>query len=64
MFKRPKGPMPGNWWAKFNLKVNPYIYGPMPWKRTSIRWRREEASRGVRMWIWKDEMTADRYGVF
>ena len=36
-----------SWWRAFNLITNPYIYGPMPWKRGSLRYRKEEAvSRG------------------
>ena len=31
------------WWTAFGLYNNPYIYGPMPWKRTSKTWRRVEA---------------------
>lgn len=32
-----------HWWAWLGLKANPYIYGPMPWKKTSERYRRSEA---------------------
>ncbi len=36
---RPKG-----WWREnFGLYTNPYVYGPMPWKRTSLRHRQAEA---------------------
>lgn len=32
------------WWREnFGLKQNPYIYGPMPWKRTSRKYRLQEA---------------------
>lgn len=37
--RRPLG-----WWREnFNLKHNPYIYGPMPWKHTSAAKRKAEA---------------------
>ena len=32
-----------NWWIDLGCKTNPYIYGPMPWKRTSKKFRRAEA---------------------
>lgn len=32
-----------SWWRAFNLITNPYIYGPMPWKRGSLKYRKEEA---------------------
>ena len=33
-----------NWWREnFGLYDNPYIYGPMPWKRTSDKYRKQEA---------------------
>ena len=36
---RPKG-----WWREnFGLYENPYIYGPMPWKRTGVLFRKQEA---------------------
>jgi hypothetical protein len=25
------------WWRGFSLYQNPYIYGPIPWKRTGVR---------------------------
>jgi len=31
------------WWRDFGLYNNPYIYGPMPWKKTSLRHRKREA---------------------
>ena len=31
------------WWRQFGLYVNPYIYGPMPWKRKSLKHRKAEA---------------------
>jgi hypothetical protein len=32
------------WWRlNFGLYVNPLVYGPMPWKKTSHKFRREEA---------------------
>lgn len=44
-----------NWWSAFGLKKNPYVYGPMPWKRTSEFWRRVEArERGHLAWYWRD----------
>lgn len=37
--RRPLG-----WWREeFGLYNNPYIYGPMPWKRTGIAWRKAES---------------------
>ncbi len=36
-----------NWWKPLGLKVNPYVYGPMPYKRTCIHHRRAE-SRSTR----------------
>ena len=45
----------GNWWTEFGLAKNPYVYGPMPWKRTSEFWRRVEArERGWPAWHWSD----------
>lgn len=39
---RPKG-----WWREeFGLYSNPYVYGPMPWKRTSLKYRKMEAEHG------------------
>ena len=31
------------WWRQFGLYHNPYVYGPMPWKRTSSKHRKSEA---------------------
>ena len=31
------------WWRELGLYENPYIYGPMPWKKTSKVHRRAEA---------------------
>ena len=32
------------WWREnFGLYTNPYVYGPMPWKRTGAIWRKREA---------------------
>lgn len=31
------------WWRDHGLYNNPYIFGPMPWKKTGLRCRREEA---------------------
>ena len=33
------------WWLEFGLDHNPYVYGPMPRLRTSVRYRLEEARR-------------------
>jgi DNA-directed RNA polymerase subunit RPC12/RpoP len=45
----------GNWWSAFGLDKNPYVYGPMPYKRTSEFWRRVEArERGWMSWKWSD----------
>ena len=50
-----------NWWSQFGLKKNPYVYGPMPHKRTSERWRIEEARKmGWLAWYWVDEYTQER----
>ena len=44
-----------NWWSALGLKTNPYVYGPMPYRRTSQFWRRVEAKeRGWLAWYWKD----------
>ena len=52
-----------NWWSQFGLKKNPYVYGPMPYKRTAERWRLEEARRmGWLAWYWVDEYTSERLG--
>jgi hypothetical protein len=40
----PYGDVNGlGWWREFGLYNNPFIYGPMPWKRGGIKHRREEA---------------------
>ena len=56
MYIRPKGPTPMNWWTALGFEKNPYVYGPMPWKRTSQYWRRVEA-RNTKMiaWRWNDD---------
>ena len=52
------------WWHEFGLKKNPYVYGPMPRLRTSLRYRIEEARRmGWMAWTWDDEYTEQRKGV-
>jgi hypothetical protein len=43
VFKRGTERKKIGWWILLGIPVNPYIYGPMPWKRTSIRHRKEEA---------------------
>ena len=49
------------WWRQFGLKKNCYVYGPMPHKRTSERWRLQEArERGWLAWYWVDEYTDQR----
>ena len=32
-----------SWWRAFGLMTNPYIYGPMPWKRSNLKYRKQEA---------------------
>ena len=50
-----------DWWHNFGLKVNPYVYGPMPRLRTSQRYRMEEARRMRWMaWTWDDEYKDER----
>ena len=40
----PYGDVNGlGWWRQFGLYSNPYVYGPMPYKRNGIKHRREEA---------------------
>ena len=52
------------WWHDFGLAKNPYIYGPMPHKRTSERFRIEEARRmGWVAWTWQDEYSEARKGI-
>lgn len=49
------------WWRQFGLEKNCYVYGPMPHKRTSERWRLQEArERGWLAWYWVDEYTDQR----
>jgi predicted nucleic-acid-binding Zn-ribbon protein len=49
------------WWHEFGLKVNPYVYCPMPRLRTSQRYRIEEARRmGWMAWTWNDEYKEER----
>lgn len=31
------------WWVHLGCLSNPYVYGPMPWKRTALKWRVIEA---------------------
>ena len=52
------------WWHEFGLDRNPGVYGPMPHKRTSLRYRLEEARRmGWMEWTWDDEYKEERKGV-
>lgn len=52
------------WWLQFGLDRNPYVYGPMPCLRTSVRFRLEEARRmGWIAWTWIDEYTEERKGI-
>ena len=52
------------WWHDFGLAKNPYVYGPMPRKRTSERFRLEEARhRGWVAYMWQDEYTDERKGI-
>ena len=41
--KRGKDRQNANWWVLLGLSKNPYIYGPMPWKKTNLKYRRAEA---------------------
>ena len=55
---------PSGWWHDFGLAKNPYIYAPMLRKRTSERFRLEEARRmGWVAWTWQDEYTDERKGI-
>jgi hypothetical protein len=57
--QKPKGSR--GWWTAFGLEKNPYVYGPMQRKRTSVQHRIIEARRmGWVEWVWDDEYTADR----
>ena len=60
-----RGPFNANgWWKKFGLDSNPYVYGPMPRKRTSQLYRMQEARRmGWMSWIWDDEYKYQRKGI-
>ena len=59
--ERPTRQCGTNWWHQFGLKKNPFVYGPMQYKRTSERWRLEEArQRGWLAWYWQDELTEQR----
>ena len=52
------------WWLEFGLDCNPYVYGPMPRLRTSVRYRLEEARRmGWMSWVWDDEYKEERKGL-
>ena len=52
------------WWLEFGLDCNPYVYGPMPRLRTSVRYRLEEARRmGWMAWTWNDEYMEERKGL-
>ena len=52
------------WWHDFGLAKNPYVYGPMPRKRTSERFRLEEARQpGWVAYMWQDEYTDERKGI-
>ena len=42
-FKKGRERASYGWWLDLGLKNNPYIVGPMPYKRTSLVWRRKEA---------------------
>ena len=49
------------WYWKFGLKSNPYVYGPMPARRTSKPYRMEEARRmGWMVFMWNDGLKEDR----
>ena len=43
MFARGRDRKSYGWWLDLGIKNNPYIYGPMPWKKTSLTHRRQEA---------------------
>ena len=52
------------WWHEFGLDTNPGVYGPMPHKRTSERYRLEEArQRGWVAYMQQDEYTDERKGI-
>ena len=49
------------WWHVFGLTKNPYVYGPMPYKRTGERYRLEEARQmGWVAFMWQDKYTHER----
>ena len=49
------------WYKAFGLEKNPFVYGPMPAKRTSEHYRREEARRmGYMLYMWDDGLKEDR----
>ena len=49
------------WYKAFGLEKNCYVYGPMPAKRTSEHYRREEARRmGYMLYMWDDGLKEDR----
>ena len=55
---------PSGWWHDFGLTKNPYVYGPMPYKRTGERYRLEEARQsGWVAFMWQDEYTDERKGI-
>lgn len=60
-----RGPYNANgWWKQFGLDSNPYVYGPMPRKRTSQIYRMQEARRmGWMSWIWDDEYKEQRKAI-
>ena len=58
-WSRPTGST--QWWTQFGLTKNPFVYGPMPRRRTGEFWRRAEAR--VRGWLahyWTDEYSEQR----
>ena len=52
------------WWYDIGLSKNPYVYGPMPYKRTGESLRLEEArQRGWFALMWQDEYTGECKGI-
>ena len=52
------------WWKDLGLFKNPYVSGPMQYKRTGERYRLEEARwMGWVAWTWQDQYTEERKGV-
>ena len=52
------------WWHNFGLTKNPYVYGPMPRKRTSERYRLQEARQmGWVAFMWQDVYTDECKGI-